>query len=573
MKSLIFGGALAAAVFAFVGAACGGGDSGQGGAASGGAGATSGHGSMSNGTAGTGGHGATGTGTGGAPGPSALTCDPIACGPSNGNTVPVPTGADLQAALDAASPGDTLVLDAGATYTGHFQLTEKSGSGCITVRTSTSDQALPADTRVTPADAPKLARIITPGGGLPALATAARAHNWQFIGIEFAPESAQAQIYGLVDIGNGETTVADLPHDIVFDRCYVHAFPDTNFKRGIGLNGASICVIHSHVSDFHSDFQDAQALGGHNGSGPFRIIDNHLEASTENILFGGAVATIPNVVPTDIVVRGNHFYKPLAWKAGDPGNTGYTPWVKNLFELKNAQNVVLDGNILENNWVGADQHGGAIVLTPRSENGVMPWAVVQNVTITNNVILHVGGCADIAGSDNTGPVVQTNHIVISNNVCADVRQDYALDIVRVFQFSGIDTLAIEHNTFEFGAGSWPIFRTYADPTTGFSYSNNVVEFREGAWSDCGNDAQALSCKLPGGTIAGNAFVGGAAGSFPATNSYPASFAALKCVDYANGVNDFHDFALAPSSPFKGSGSDGKDPGIDPAAIDAARTGP
>src|SRR5258708_3821672 len=32
------------------------------------------------------------------------------------------------------------------------------------------------------ADAAKLAHIVTPGGGLPALATAKGAHNWRFIG-------------------------------------------------------------------------------------------------------------------------------------------------------------------------------------------------------------------------------------------------------------------------------------------------------------------------------------------------------------------------------------------------------
>ena len=78
------------------------------------------------------------TGGGGSgPGPSALDCTPIVCDEGSGRTVDVAAGSDLQAALDAAMPGDTLVLPAGSTFTGHFVLREKAGDACITIRTST----------------------------------------------------------------------------------------------------------------------------------------------------------------------------------------------------------------------------------------------------------------------------------------------------------------------------------------------------------------------------------------------------------------------------------------------------
>ncbi len=41
----------------------------------------------------------------------------------------VPAGANLQDAIDRARPGDTLVLEAGATYVGNFTLPDKTGSG------------------------------------------------------------------------------------------------------------------------------------------------------------------------------------------------------------------------------------------------------------------------------------------------------------------------------------------------------------------------------------------------------------------------------------------------------------
>ena len=53
-----------------------------------------------------------------------------------GRQTSVPAGGDLQGALDAAQPGDAIVLQAGATYTGNFTLPAKSGSGWIHVRSS-----------------------------------------------------------------------------------------------------------------------------------------------------------------------------------------------------------------------------------------------------------------------------------------------------------------------------------------------------------------------------------------------------------------------------------------------------
>ena len=53
-----------------------------------------------------------------------------------GRQLSVPAGGDLQGALNSAQPGDAIVLQAGATYTGNFRLPVKSGSGWIHVQTS-----------------------------------------------------------------------------------------------------------------------------------------------------------------------------------------------------------------------------------------------------------------------------------------------------------------------------------------------------------------------------------------------------------------------------------------------------
>src|SRR5262249_37189134 len=127
----------------------------------------------------------------------------------------------------------------------------------------------------------------------------------------------------------------------------------------------------------------------------------------------GTDPKIANVVPSDIEIRGNHFFKPLVWQTNGL-------WViKNLLELKNAQRVLVSGNILENNWVSG-QDGTAIVFTPRNQNGTAPWSVVQDVTFESNVVQHVGGGFRISGQDNNHPSQEAKRILITNNVVRDV---------------------------------------------------------------------------------------------------------------------------------------------------------
>ena len=87
-------------------------------------------------------------------------------------------------------------------------------------------------------------------------------------------------------------------------------------SRGIALNSASTDVINSYVSDCHGLGFDTQAIAGWNGPGPFRIVNNYLEAAGENVMFGGADPKIPDLVPADIEFRNNHCSKPLSWKEG-----------------------------------------------------------------------------------------------------------------------------------------------------------------------------------------------------------------------------------------------------------------
>ncbi len=231
-------------------------------------------------------------------------------------TYTVAAGGNLQAVLNTAVGGDVILLAPGATFTGTFTLPVHGGTGFVTVRSGASDALLPpAGTRITPAYVPYLARIVS-GTTAPALRTAPGAAFWRIECLEFPPTARGSN--DIVAIGDGssaQNSLAMLPHDIVLDRIYVHGDPLIGQKRAIALNAGRVSILNSWVSDIKAVGQDSQAIAGWNGSGPYTIENNYLEAAGNGILFGGDDPKIPNLVASDITVRGNTVTRPVAWRS------------------------------------------------------------------------------------------------------------------------------------------------------------------------------------------------------------------------------------------------------------------
>jgi hypothetical protein len=167
---------------------------------------------------------------------------------SSGVTTFVAAGGNLQAALNAAQPGDTILLQAGATFSGSFTLPVKSGKAWIVVRTSAPDSSLPPEgTRMTPAYATLLPKIVASGSAA-ALQTAAGAHHYRLVGIEFTVASGLSINYGVVTLGVGssaQTALRQVPYSLILDRVYVHGQPAVDVSRGVALNCSLGAVIDS----------------------------------------------------------------------------------------------------------------------------------------------------------------------------------------------------------------------------------------------------------------------------------------------------------------------------------------
>ncbi|HXG68590.1 MAG TPA: IPT/TIG domain-containing protein [Blastocatellia bacterium] len=488
--------------------------------------------------------------------------------PPAGNIIRVAPGGDLRAALNAALPGDTIELTAGATYTtpsDGFFLPKKTGTGWIVIRTSNMAGIPEEGTRVTPAHAAAMPKIVTTNVW-PAVRTAPGAHHYRFIGIEFTVASNLSLNYGVVRLGDGsgQDSLTEVPHDIIIDRCYIHGKATGEMIRGVALNSARTAIIDSRIADFHSVEVDAQAIGGWNGPGPFKIVNNYLEATGENLMFGGAATAIANLVPSDIEIRRNHFFKPLRWRVGDPSYAGIHWAVKNLLELKSARRVLIDGNIFENCWADA-QTGYAINLKTSNQRSGQTWAITEDVAFINNIVRHAaGGVTLLAKSEpETG---NTRRIKIANNLFEDISDRWGGG-GRLFQVNGpISNLTIDHNTcFQTNH----ILNFSGGVNSGFVFTNNIAPHN--AYGVKGDSQASGTASLlyyaPGYQFARNAIAEAEASAYPANNYYLATLDEVGFVDMGAG-----DYRLRADSICKNAGTDGKDVGADMAAIAAAIQG-
>src|ERR1700680_3777278 len=165
-----------------------------------------------------------------------------------GVIIPVSSGGDFQAALNAAQPGDTISLAAGASFVGNYSLPVKNGSGWFIVRSSAPDNSLPPQgMRITPASAAQLPKIVSPNSS-PALQTVTGTPPFRVVAVEFTIASGVTQNYALVALGDGsiaQNLLSQVPHDLIFDRVYLHGNATANLRRAFALNSAWTAIIDS----------------------------------------------------------------------------------------------------------------------------------------------------------------------------------------------------------------------------------------------------------------------------------------------------------------------------------------
>jgi hypothetical protein len=571
---------------------------------------------------------------GGADGPAGV---PTACyqtaqdsTPSPGAVTQIYPTSELQTAIDNATCGETLVLQAGQTYPGFLLSAKNCDAGhYITIRSSALSSGLPAEgVRATPCNAgvsslpgrPALnctstsnvmARIAGVAHESHIISTAAGANYYRLVGLEIADTGANGAIGGFYDL----VMLTDADH-IIFDRCWIHGSPTGEDVKGVEFASSSyIAVIDSYISDIHSKISgygaDSSAIGSVTGTGPVKIVDNFLEASGISILWGGGGSST-NV--TDVELRRNHVFKPFTWWTLSPSYFGTEFEVKNLFENKSGVRELIEGNIFENNWAQA-QKGTAVLFSPKNQGGKCPGCTVHDIIFRYNIVRHaVNGigmasvyattCPGEAG-DGTGNCSYLSGALyglsIHDNLLYDINEQtyWPGDCCSDGYLFAINTdqpsnwphdILIEHNTgFPVGTGIFSVTINAAPQVfANFSFNNNLMTTGNGGFHEVLPGKHRPGCDVQDGSgmmgalngcmgntwvAAGNVFANSSLNSsrFPGAPLPPRNFEApsldsLGFVNFNNGNGG--DYQLLPSSPYKGAGSDGRDPGAD---IDSLQT--
>ena len=489
--------------------------------------------------------------------------------PSASRVVRVAAGGNLQAALDGALPGDAILLAPGAKFTGNFILRNKNlASPCsawITVRTDATPPVL--GKRITPSTASGLAKLVSTTVA-PALRTDPKASCYRVSNLEIHLPVISAYNYGLIFLGDGgnlkagesQVTTDIAPRNLVLDHLYVHGDAGSNFTRCIALNSATTVIADSWISECHAKGFDSQAIGGWNGPGPYLIQNNYLAAAGENIMFGGSDPHITNLVPSDITIRGNHFYKNPAWKG---------VWtIKNLLELKNARRLLIENNVFENNWIAA-QTGMAIIFKSANDGGTAPWQGTTDVNFRYNIVRNSPQGLAIAAHPETNPAVHVARVRVENNLFYNIGTYNGTSYGRMLiLLQDPHDLTISHNTMihNYTAdGQMMISDVSYGAARNIVLSNNVA-------TKGGPYGAVMYSGARIGTASLNAFASsywafdrnvviGLDPQFvpwhPQTSYYAASMAAVGFANASGG-----DYSLGSASPYRGKATDGKDPGAD-----------
>lgn len=183
-------------------------------------------------------------------------------------------------------------------------------------------------------------------------------------------------------------TLAQVPRRIVLDRVTV---PTHRGKRAFEINAGDVELLNCEVGDTYDPaLRDSQAICILNSPGPVRVSGGSYSAGSEIIMSGGDVMKIPGIHPTDLIFENLLLCRPLSWRTD-----GVNRVVKNCFELKDADGVIVRDVVMRGSWK-AGQDGYAIVITPRT------GGAIRNVLFERVTIRDVGAGLQLAGHNRPG---------------------------------------------------------------------------------------------------------------------------------------------------------------------------
>ncbi len=366
--------------------------------------------------------------------------------------------------------------------------------------------------------------------------------GWRFIGLRFGADPIVSTLSRLIRIGNGDGTIQTsselCPLNIGFDRCGFDGHALLNLKAAIEGHAKSWYVQECYFGDeIHHDGQDCKAISAYNGPGPMRIVNNRIVASTENIMWGGAVS-MPGCAPADCEFRWNELTKPLTWNRNHPSYAGKQWAIKNLLETKKLQYGLIEGNYLHRVW-SADQAGASMLLKSESYGDGPTNGGTHDVLTRWNYIEDAGFGVNIATiTDNEATTPTLSRVYSYGDLYVIGAQYFSAGSNPFIGIGALDNCGVIHPTF-IAKGTVNAISTL--PPVAATATN--LALIDGLYDPTNfgikGDGQAdgtgsLNYYAPGSDVKGNAFVGRSSTTYPAGNYFPTTSGGVGYIDYVNG---------------------------------------
>lgn len=266
------------------------------------------------------------------------------------------------------------------------------------------------------------------------------------------------------------------------------------------------------------------AIAAWSTPGPLTIVDNFLEAGSENFILGGTPPASAAQLPCDVLVENNDLTKRRSWRGLSDKQ------VKNLFELKFGCRIRVFNNRMDGNWPAA-QSGYAVLFTVATNVSGLPgctYCALTDVVFEGNVVRDVAGGIQILGSAYSSPSGGLDRLVIRHNLFVISRATFGGNGFFVSMEGGPRHVVIERNTVINDGNSFVsanLGKTWfsgpapiaASPPAGFVLRGNVlVNGTYGLFTPTGVNGRGLAW-FGDAVVEDNVIIGA-----PATAQYPVS---------------------------------------------------
>lgn len=199
--------------------------------------------------------------------------------------------------------------------------------------------------------------------------------------INISDVKCQANYGSAIQLGDNDITQIKLEQVPTRINLTGVSVPTHNGKRALEINSSATQIIDCEfldVWDKSSSNSDSHPWAILNTPGGIIIQGGRHSGGSELGLIGGDFMKIPNVRPTDIIIRDLLLFRPLNWFTD-----GIDRKYKCGLELKTGDNVLIQRVTIDGNMKSAQPDAFALQLTPRS-GGAITNVLVEDLTVNNS---------------------------------------------------------------------------------------------------------------------------------------------------------------------------------------------